>query len=243
MGSYSMSGDGLHTALQSFGAEGSGLHSALLAVSMSGDGLHRAANDALARYELYIGADASPDFDAAPEETFTSLPHTTSFAFLANTTYHLVTRLRNKYGLLSQNIEATLLELDPGSEEIATRPSDAFEVTLGNTELTAFYAYQPDGDDAADTWRLWLTSDGSTPDPDVDSPTLNQTMVKNDGIAKFTYSIAAFPDATTIKTVVRTVNGSLESLNTTVLTIVTDRTAPSAVAGHLNISPSKEQQQ
>lgn len=42
-----------------------------------GRGSHRIANDSLERYELYRGIDAEPDFDAAPFETFTSLPHET----------------------------------------------------------------------------------------------------------------------------------------------------------------------
>ncbi len=34
--------------------------------------------EGVAQYELYHGVDGEPDFDAAPAETFTSLPHTTT---------------------------------------------------------------------------------------------------------------------------------------------------------------------
>jgi len=42
-----------------------------------GLGGYRLAEDALERYELYRGIDADPDFEAAPFETFTTLPHET----------------------------------------------------------------------------------------------------------------------------------------------------------------------
>lgn len=119
---YAASGRGLHAVLQawpasargrhlarnSFAATGRGKHARCIAFTAQGQGLHRAANDALAVYELYVGIDGLPDFDAAPFETFTSLPHETAALDPApagtERVYHLVLRRRNKHSLATRNV-------------------------------------------------------------------------------------------------------------------------------------------
>jgi len=123
-------------------------------------GLYRIADDALDRYELYLGIDAEPDLDAAPYKTFTSLPHVINlisffrlfgkidgildrkdfgplqippFVLLdaaESATYYFVLRKRNKWGLISQNIKSWSVVIDGFGDIIAPNPSAPSNVTI-----------------------------------------------------------------------------------------------------------------
>src|SRR5690349_1299822 len=55
----------------------------------------------------------------------------------------------------------------------------------------------------ADTFLIYLTADGSDPDPDLDTPT-EVEMTKADGIARLDFTSDAFSEGTTVKVIVRT---------------------------------------
>jgi len=104
--------------------EMSGRFSVLREFTNQMSGRYRVANDSDDQYELYRGVGVEPDLTAAPWETFSSLPHE-SAALAANNDYYFVTRKRNKYGIISQNIISTLIRIDAGGDQITNPPSNA----------------------------------------------------------------------------------------------------------------------
>jgi len=205
-------------------------------MSLTGDlrGDYRIANDALAVYELYRGVDAAPDLGGSPWETFASLPHTTA-ALDVSHTYRFVLRLRNRYKLVTQNIDEWSVTLDAGGNQVATPPSAPQEITLvpaaaGAVRVRANYYYLEDGSDAADTFLIYLRSDGTNPDPSVDTPT-TIAMVKADGIAKLNWTSGTFAHGTTIKVIVRsrrTGTPNIDSTNLDIYTTTASTAGPAA---------------
>jgi len=209
---YTAEGRGKWAVCSSYTASGRGAFSILLACLATGRGRYRTMNDALTGYELYRGIDAEPDFDSAPWETFTSLPHETAALDVApagtERTYYFVLRARNKYGLASENVLSWTVTVDDAGAQVTTRPSApawySVEPAAGGTALvTAEYFYTPDGAYAATKWLVYLTSDGSDPDPDLDTPT-EVSMIKSDGVARLSWTSGALGDGATVKVIVRT---------------------------------------
>jgi len=196
-------------------------------------GYYRVSDSTLANYLLYRGVNSEPDLSAAPYETFAGLGHVTA-ATAAGATYYFVLRLRNKYGLISQNIVATRIEIDALGVEVVPSPSAPEEPLLSAGLagiVTASALYQPnlDGDNAADTWQIFLTSDGSTPDPAVDIPT-EETMEFIGGLARLDWDSTAFTDGATIKVIIRTSQtGVADSTNSNVLTATASTTGAAAI--------------
>lgn len=203
------------------------------------DGLHRVADDGLDQFELYIGQDAPPDFTAPPAETFTSLPHTTTTVLTppgsGTRVFQLVTRKRNRYDLLSQNIIAELIEIDSGGVQQAVKPSDPQDVSVvpavgGTILVTANYFYTTDpAASQADEFAIYSRTDGTDPDPSADTPTI-VAMIKIDGVAKLTQSFGPFADTTPFKAIVRTrINASgVESPSLTVFSTAAETGGPPA---------------
>jgi hypothetical protein len=172
-------------------------------------GTHALYDAALETYLLYRGEDVAADLDGAAWETFADDPHVTA-DLAAGHTYHFVTRARNRFGLISQNIAEWTVTVDAEGNQDATPPTDPVEVTLspaagGAVRVQAKYFYLPDAADDldADTWLVYLTSDGGAPDPAVDTPH-EVTIPKIDGMAALDYTSDAFTDGATIKALVRT---------------------------------------
>jgi hypothetical protein len=207
-------------------------------------GAYRLADTAVALYELYVGQDDEPDFDAAPAATSATLPFTCALA--ANHEYRLCVRLRNEYGLLSQNRNISTIRVDAGGDEEGVPPTGPDAVLLeaaagGKVRVQAWYHPGPDGDLAADTFALWLTSDGSAPDP-ADPETDTETMVAMGGVAHYDYTSGALGDGTTVKVLVRTRRSGtpdVDSENTAVFEVVTEEngpTTPTGAGAHLGTS-------
>jgi len=208
-----------------------GLWRVLRTASAQLRGLWRVAETALDRYELYVGQDASPDLTGAPDATSATLPFE-SAALAAGHTYYLVVRERNEFGLSSENVGETVLEIDAGGNEVGVRPSPPYDVTAeaaaaGAVRVRARYNYLADGDDAADTWAIWQTSDGTEPDP-TGAADATVAMVRSDGVAKLDWTSGAFADGLTVKTLVRARNGSLDSTNTTSVSCEAETDGPAA---------------
>lgn len=208
---YGATGRGHHLAQNTFGGSGRGKFAICGAYGGRSGGAHRAANATLARYELYVGIDGAPDFTAAPFETFTTLPHATAALDPApagtERTYHLVLRARNAYNLASRNVAAWTVTVDDAGAQVITRPSAPTDAAAaaaagGKVLVTARYEYAADGADQATQWLIYLRSNGTSPDPTVDTPTV-VTMAKVDGVAKLSWLSAAQADGATIKVIVR----------------------------------------
>jgi len=221
-------------------------------------GHFRVANDALALYELYVGVDGDPDLTAAPLETFSTLPHTTTATFGPGHFYRWIVRRRNQYNLSSQNVYGPnnanigggTFTVNVDGSVAATPPSAPEDISItassgGTMLVTANYQYLPDGANAATRFLVWLTSNGVDPNP-ADAPVV-VPFYKSDGIGKLRYTTGAYAAGLTIKALVRVrridagpVN--VDSTNTAIVSDVSETAGPSA-ASAVAIIDEKEQVQ
>jgi hypothetical protein len=203
------------------------------------NGRYRIANDALARFELYKGEDAQPDFSAAPWETYTSHPHVTAVVGNDKTVY-LVLRRRNEHNLQSKNRNAfgrggATIKIDNAGDEVIVPPTGPDYILLspaagGKVQVDAIYYYEEDASNVrADEFAVWITSDGSDPDPDNDPADDTATMIRKNGVARLSWLSGAYADGLTIKISVRTRrSGSpdVDSENTGYETTTSDTDGP-----------------
>ncbi len=205
-------------------------------------GRYRVANDGLVQWEVFRRIPPAAFNFASPHDTFTSSPHEINDVLANSTKYDYVTRLRNEYNLLTQNIESTRIEIDGAGDELAVRPSapdeDVFVFDAAGGELNIQTTYVPgvDGDDRADVWVLWITTDGTTPDPDVDGETDTVAMLDANGIEFLDYTSAGLDivDNTPVQVVVRTRRSGtpdIDSENTDAVTFNTDSAGPTKPLG------------
>jgi hypothetical protein len=239
MSSYAATGSGLALATNAWAALGAGLSARLVACTAEGRSLYRAANDALARYELYRGVDAEPDFSAAPWETFASLPHETAALDPADpggaVEYRFVLRRRNAHNLVSRNARSWSLVLDDAGAAVAAPPSDPDEVLLepaaaGTVRVRASYSAEADGSLAADAWLVYLTDDSGDPNPAVDEPA-EVPMVIRGGLAALDWTSPASADGATVKVLVRTRRSGtpdVDSIGTTVYETTANEDGPAS---------------
>jgi len=234
--SFDASGTGLAMCgFDPFEVEATGQHLFNISVSMFGVGMHRVAND-LPAYELYRGVDSEPDF-TEPWATSDELPFETDVLEPGHE-YNFTLRQRNNYNLCSQNIDSWSLSLDDSGEAEYIRPS-APTVSVspgsgGKVSISATYDYSTDGDYQADQWLIYTTSDGSDPDPESDTPTV-QNMSKYDGLARLEYSTEAYGDGDTVKVItrVRRSSESADSTNSEILTATATTAGPDTPAGEV----------
>lgn len=148
-------------------------------------GLFRVADDSLERYELHIGVGDLPDLSDAPDETFTSFPHTTSATLAPNTVNYLVVNRRNRYDLVSKSLNTTVIAVNSGGDEVNPPPSGPLNVSWkaaagGKFSLSAIYLHFQD-DAPADQWAIYLRTNGTDPDPGIDTPTLVDMVDSGNG--------------------------------------------------------------
>lgn len=201
-------------------------------------GLYRVEDTSLERYELHIGTDAEPDLTAAPDETFTSLPHTTTATFPGAHTYYVVTNRRNRWNLVSQSMATTKIRVNasnvagtvaPSAPEISTWQASA----SGAFALAGAYYYLADEEAAqADTWLIYARYNGTNPDPSVDTP-VTATMTKADGVAKLDYTSATYSAGTVGKVLLRVRRSadSIDSASSDIATATADTAAPATPTG------------
>lgn len=195
-------------------------------------GLYRIAVDARARYELHIGAGSEPDITAAATETFTSLPHTTSYTFAAGNTYYMVTNSRNKFDLVSQYDQTTVLAIDGSGDETGEAPSTPeifyWEPAAGGTfVLKSTYAHHQDAEAIkAEEWLIYTTYNGATPTPGVDTPTV-VSLTNNDVVTYLEWTSPAQSNGVTGKVLVRVRRDSTSSASSAVFTAVAETAGPS----------------
>ena len=146
---------------------------------------YRVADDDVANFELYVGEDAMPDFDAVgqPVATSATLPITWTPTPPGAGTLKLycVTRQRNKYNMLSFNQHPTIVEIDTAGDEVLGPLSTpeiekVFDRAVGEIVVNARYPYGVDRNEA-DTWSLYVKT-GSAPVPGVDSPVATESFGK-----------------------------------------------------------------
>lgn len=134
------------------------------------------------RYELFVGANGPPNFDANPTAVSQTLP----FSWVPTPpatglkVLHVVVRQRNKYGLASFNLMERVLTINSaGVEDLGplTAPSGVavYDGATGYLNVLATYTGEDDAN-PADTWEIYVGTDGVEPSPGVSAAAYTATM-------------------------------------------------------------------
>lgn len=199
-------------------------------------GLYRIFNPAL--YQFYKSNVGPPNETDIAFATSATLPATPANTY-ADGTWYLSAQYFN--GVLSSGFlplgkhgeTYVLLEI-AGGVSTGTRPSGptnaALEVRAGGViRINAFYLASADGANAADTWSISYTTNGTT--PANDSPTITKAMTKGP-LQVLAFDLPAQADGTTVKVQLQTRrSGTVYSLPSTVLIAVADATGPTVPVG------------
>jgi len=176
---------------------------------------YRVADDSLNRYELFIGEDASPDLEAAPDDTSASLPfsYVITPPLVGSTDFHIVVRKRNQYDLTSLNQYERIVTVAAGGAEVVANPSSPASVTLesapdGYLSLTATYYFRQDGDNRGDYWQIYVTDTGSDPVPGVDTPTVVLMQHDDVNLSWIKYPIGPYLGGEDVRVIVRVLRSS-----------------------------------
>lgn len=212
---------------------GTGKCAILRAFENAGIGRNRIAESDSNTYVLYLSDDLSTLFDSSYAE-FTAASYLTA-ALAADKTYYMALRTRNKFGIETANITPTIIAIDAGGDEVSVPPSNADNITLsaaagGLVNIKAEYSSRQD-QDPADTWLIYLTTNGDDPDPDTDTP-IEETMFFEGGVAFLKYTTGEMTDGLTVKAIIRTRNSGAtdyDSDDDTIYSVTTDTDGPSAV--------------
>ncbi len=152
-------------------------------------GKFRIQNLSIQGYVMYVGVGTLPDLNAAPSAFGTTLPLQLDYALpISGTTIlYVVPRLRDSYGLESQNQNPTILTLTasgavgndiPVPLNIMVLPRQA-----GAIRILASYPTFVSDEDPADMIRVWV---GLTlPDPNIDTPAYIGTVNSPDIVVEF----------------------------------------------------------
>lgn len=171
-------------------------------------GLNRIANNDTAGYEAWIGTDSSPDLTGAADVTSTTKPFSLG-AMAADHDYYIVIGYRNQWGLIAYDDEE-IIRVGPGGTEDPTPPSGPGIVQLdqeqaGIVRVNAIYYSMLDAatDSEATDWAVYVTADGTDPDPDVDSPTI-VAMTRSRNGCILDWDTSEYLEDTPVKVLVRT---------------------------------------
>ena len=198
-------------------------------------GTYRVADDSLNTYNLFVGEDAQPDFDAPPEDSG-------NFPFVYSVTppvsgekvVNVAVRNVNQYGLFKENIYAISTVVDTAGDEIEILdvPQGVMLVNKAGGFAAATCRYIPATDiNNADIWRIYYTIDGTT--PSTSSTMVSETM-KRDKMwgtgawALSNYSLGPFVIGTTVKVAISSYRTSdaAESELSEVVSLVIDTDVP-----------------
>jgi len=202
-----------------------------VAYSNSTWGWFRIGDTALERYELHVGDGTAPTF-ATATTTSATMPFTSALA--ADSTYYYATRYRNKYGLESFNVLTERRDIDAGGVDVTSVLSNPTGITIssqpgGEVDITMTYRGSSDAT-PADYWRLYVTTDGSTPDPNTDTPADTAISAGGFGLndATQTITLGPYDYGTVVKVIARVYSSTLldESNSTTVTTETVDTQEP-----------------
>lgn len=166
---------------------------------------YRVADDSLDRYELYLGEDGPPDFDASgqPVATSPTLPFTHSVTPPGAGTKELqmIICKRNKFSLLSFNRYIQKLSIDTSGDEILGLLNGPEKTWILDTDELGYIQimakYIPTERHPGDKWEIYAGN--TTPVPGVDTPVYSADMVFSGGnsivnqqIGPFTGTVKAY---------------------------------------------------
>ena len=179
-------------------------------------GLYRVQSTQAARAKVFIGEDARPDFDAAPE--YSGAPTFPIVIVLTpppsgQKTFNVCVRETDPYGLEAYNSYAHPITIDSTGAQVHTALTpviDAEFVELGSgyVQLRARY---PLGFDelGADYFRYYLTTDGTAPDPGTDTPVDTIMRIGGGGPWRsLTAELGPYDYGTQLKAIIRPYNST-----------------------------------
>jgi len=162
-------------------------------------------------------------------------------------TYHFATRKRNKFNLVSQNIDSWDMEVNEEGDVIynpAAPQKISITPAAGAKGLVrAQYLYDPNLSNTATKWLIYFTDDGTDPDPASDTP-VEVAMYKANGIAHLNWLSPAADNEATLKVLVRTrvtIDGTdYDSQNTTIYSCTANDQGPAAPTGRVFFDKASE---
>jgi len=213
-------------------------------------GAYQIAEASLPEVVVFISTDAIPDITGTPDKTIASFPgNVDSDAVSADDEYFVVAQLQDAYGLRTRAFDIDSIIVGASFEELPVPPSgpstvSAVPVAAGKVNIRAAYSRRQESPIpatanalAADTWLLYITTDGVDPDPDVDVPT--EVAMNDDGNQEFLdFTTGAQTDQTEVKVIVRTRRSGTpdaDSTNTTVFSATAAIFGPLAPHGAVSI--------
>lgn len=178
-------------------------------------------------YIAYLGIDSEPTFTGSPFATANTLPFDIVIGSPGAHDYNVTVRKANAYNMYSRNIYSRTITLDGSGLEVATVITPPSNVTVTDTaggKALIQATYYDDADSTpGDTWNIYITTDGTDPDPATDTPT-QVPMVRWGSIRPayyLNYTTAAYAHGTDLRVVVtiERSSDSAESTNTAVTTL------------------------
>lgn len=191
----------------------------------------RIGDTALEGYELHVGSGIPPNFNT-PVATSATLPF--DYALPPDETYYYATRYRNMFGLESFNVLLNHRVIDAGGIDITdtlTNPSDISMTSQPGGEVDITMTYRGSLDEtSADYWRLYITTDGTAPDPGTDTPEDTSMSAGGFGLNDITQTITIGPYDynTVVKVIARSYSSTLteESSSTDIHTLTVTTQEP-----------------
>lgn len=176
------------------------------------EGWHRVANNSHVAWELHVGAGVEPDLSATPDESWTSMPHTTTYALALGVESHIAVNYRNAYDVASEATGRATIEINGAGAVTTVRPSApsirSWSAAAGGTfRLQA--SYFPVADPGpADTWKIYLRTNGTDPNPNVDTPTTVAMTTNVDGVVSLDWTSGAYAGGTDGRVILRAYRSS-----------------------------------
>lgn len=159
---------------------------------------------------IWVGDGEVPDLEAAPDETWTSRPHTTSLGLTLPADIWVSFKQRNRWGMWGAATIPQRYTIDAGGDSDVLPPGAPTDITVRQTSgniptVGASYDAAIDGANRAAVWVIWLSTDGTTPDGTgtPDGYVQMQYNLAVDDLA-FTSELSAQDDGTIITALVRT---------------------------------------
>ncbi len=173
-------------------------------------GRYRVQRTDLAQTGIWIGLGALPDFEAAPDETWTGATHTTSLGLTLPATVWAAFRTQNAWGMWGIPTTPVRYDIDAGGDVAQVAPIAPTDVSVGQTSgnlptVGAIYDADADGDSRAALWVIWMETDGTDPDGSG-TPAGYVRMLNNAAVDDLAWISdgAALMDGTPVSVLVRT---------------------------------------
>lgn len=151
-------------------------------------GAYGVGSSAQARYEVEVNGSTAATSTTLPAPTTVSKPAT------GTTTHNIAVRRRNAYGLASLNVYQHPVTINTAGNPVTSPISVPRDVALTAVEggclaVSAVYVSASDPS-PADTWLVYVRTDGTDPDPATDTPLVIPMQDNEAGIASIDWGRA-----------------------------------------------------